>query len=310
MITHQLPHQPSVLPLRQTRKERRRIKREQEKRTRKQFSLDLGIHAKYQIPDPLWRQISPLLPKPKDKKKPGRPRMDDRKAMTAILYLLKTGCQWKALPRSLGKSSTVHDRFTEWTQSGVFTKLWRQGVLDYDRKKGIQWEWQAMDGAQNQAPLGGECVGKSYKHRGKNGTNRSILVEGRGVPLSAVAERANLNDFKLTQTTLSSLVVPRPTPTKEKPQHLCLDRGYDYPEVDQIVAAFGYTAHIARKGDDPTKREQPPVYRARRWVVERTHSWLNNFRRLLIRWEKKVANYLGMLHFACAWISFRTAGIF
>lgn len=306
MIIRQQPPQPLPRIERPVRKVRRNLEREARKRKPSCAEID----PKYQIPDSLWRQIQPLLPPPKTKKKPGRPKMDDKKAMNAIFFLFKTGCQWKALPRSLGKSSTVHDRFQEWTEAGVFTKLWQSGVLYYNQKKGILWQWQAMDGAQNQAPLGGEAVGRSYKHRGKTGTNRSILVDGYGVPLSAIAERANRNDFKLTQPTLSSTVVERPTPTKEKPQHLCLDRGYDYPEVDEIVAAFGYTAHIARKGDDPTKREHPPVYRARRWVVERTHSWLNNFRRLLIRWEKKVVNYLGVLHFACAWISFKAAELF
>lgn len=267
------------------------------------------IPEKYLLPDVLWEYILPLLPPLEPKKKQGRPRMDDRKAINAIFYLLRTGIQWKALPRSLGASSTVHDRFMLWAQSGLFTKLWQQGVFKYDQNKGILWQWQAMDGSQTQAPKGGECVGKSYKHRGKNGTNRSILVEGRGVPLAAIAAAANRNDFKLTCSTLSSTVVDRPVPSPQEPQHLCLDKGYDYPEVDVIVAAFGYTAHIARKGEDKTKREYPPLYRARRWVVERTHSWLNNFRRLIIRWEKKVDYYLALLHFACAWISFHSAGV-
>ena len=115
-----------------------------------------AVSPKYQIPDELWERIKPLLPPPKVKKKPGRPRKDDRKMMTAIFYILRTGCQWAALPRLLGAPSTVHDRFQEWREAGVFERMWQAGLLEYDEKKKIDWEWQAMDGAITKAPLGGK----------------------------------------------------------------------------------------------------------------------------------------------------------
>lgn len=89
-----------------------------------------GIDSSYEIPDVLWNRISSLLVhKPKRKKKKiGRPRMDDRKAMTAIFYITRTGCQWKALPRSLGASSTVHDRFQQWRKDGIFKQMWIDDV--------------------------------------------------------------------------------------------------------------------------------------------------------------------------------------
>jgi putative transposase len=120
---------------------------------------DLGIDERYQVPDELWKRIQVLLPPPpkkKNKDRPGRPRMDDRKAMNAIFYILRTGMQWKALPRSLGAASTVHDRFQEWRKAGVFEKMWREALLEYDAKKGIDWEWQSMDAAITKAPLGGK----------------------------------------------------------------------------------------------------------------------------------------------------------
>lgn len=117
---------------------------------------DLGVAPEYQISDELWERIEPLLPPPKPKKKSGRPRMDDRKAMSAIFYVLRTGCQWQALPRSLGASSTVHDRFQEWRDGGVFVRMWQVGLQEYDELKGLDWEWQAMDGAMTKAPLGGK----------------------------------------------------------------------------------------------------------------------------------------------------------
>ena len=122
-------------------------------------------------------------------------------------------------------------------------------------------------------------------------------------------EGAHRHDMKLTKPTLESLIVHRPAPTEEAPQNLCLDKGYDYPEVRELVAKFGYTAHIRSRGEEKWQKKRVPGYRTHRWVVERSHSWLNRFRRLLIRWEKKVENYLAMLHFACAWITFRAAGL-
>ncbi len=116
--------------------------------------------------------------------------------------------------------------------------------------------------------------------------------------------------MKLTEPTLEAMVVERPEPSAEELQHICLDKGYDYLEVRELVAGWGYTAHIRARGEEAEAKQRIPGYRARRWVVERTHSWLNRFRRLLIRWEKKVENYLAMLHFACAWISFRAARLF
>jgi putative transposase len=129
------------------------------------------------------------------------------------------------------------------------------------------------------------------------------------VPLGLAVDGANRHDMKLVEATLQAIVIPRPAPTPERPQHLCQDKGYDYDAVRETVAAFGYTAHIRARGEEKTAKQEIPGYRARRWVVERTHSWLNRFRRLLIRWEKKVENYIAMLHFACAWIAFRAAKV-
>ncbi len=119
-------------------------------------NVNEDVNESYKIPDALWAEIEPLLPPEKPKPKGGRPRMDNRQAMDAIFYLLRTGCQWKALPRSLGASSTVHDRFQEWQKAGVFYRMWEVGLAKYDELKGLDWEWQSMDGVMTKAPLGGE----------------------------------------------------------------------------------------------------------------------------------------------------------
>jgi len=113
---------------------------------------------RYRVSNKLWQKIEPLLPRHPNTHPfgGGRPRVPDRKAMNAILFVLRTGCQWNALNETgICSSSTAHARFQEWTQAGVFQKLWELALDGYDELKGIDWSWQAIDGAMTKAPLGG-----------------------------------------------------------------------------------------------------------------------------------------------------------
>jgi putative transposase len=152
-------------------------------------------------------------------------------------------------------------------------------------------------------------VGKNPTDRGKIGTKRSVLTDGGGVPIGLAVEGANRNDFKMVEETIISIPIERPTPTPEKPQGMCLDKGYDFDEVRELLATFGFTAHIRARGEEAQAIKHAAGYKARRWVVERTHSWMNRFRRLLIRWDKKGRNYLAFLHLACAYITYRQSGL-
>ena len=117
------------------------------------------LQEKYLVSDAFWAKVKPLIPSVGDKKKDGRPRMNDRKAFQAMYYVLRTGIQWNALPRSLGASSTVHDRFCEWREAGLFEALWLAALLEFDAKIGLDLMWQSADGAMTKAPLGGEKNG-------------------------------------------------------------------------------------------------------------------------------------------------------
>jgi transposase len=149
----------------------------------------------------------------------------------------------------------------------------------------------------------GKKTGPNPTDRAKKGTKRSILVEGSGVPVGLAIDGANRNDFKLVRETFESIPVERPEPTKEAPQNFCGDKGYDYDEVRALLEEFGFTAHIPRRGQDAQPAKRSLRKKARRWVVERTHSWMNRFRRLLIRWEVRADTYLGMLHLALGLIT-------
>ncbi len=187
-------------------------------------------------------------------------------------------------------------------------RLWEAALCDYDELVGLDWSWLALDGAMTKAPLGGEKNRTNPTDRAKGGVKRSLLTESCGIPVGLEIEGANRHDMKLVAATLASV-----TPVVEDKrlchmaqgcdQDLCLDAGYDYDEVREIAQAFGYTTHIRPRGEEVQAKQVGK--KARRWVVERTHSWINRYRRLLVRWEKKSQNYLAMLHLACALITER-----
>jgi putative transposase len=152
-------------------------------------------------------------------------------------------------------------------------------------------------------------VGKNPTDRGKIGTKRSVLTDGGGVPIGLAVEGANRHDCKRARATIASSPVERPAPTPEQPQGLCLDKGYDFDEVRDLLAECGFTAHLRARGEEAYALKQEAGSNARRWVVERTQSWMNRCRRVLIRWDKKVWNYLAFLHVACAYMTYRQAGL-
>jgi len=241
--------------------------------------------------------------------------------------VLRTGCQWNAAPKEFGSGKTLHRYFQRWARRGVFKQMWQAGLMADDAGQGIEWEWQAADGAMTKAPLGGGATGPNPTDRGKCGTKRSLLVDGRGAPIGIVVSGANRHDSPLLGPTLASIVVERPESSETDPPHLCLDQGYKGEPSEQRAKEHGYSLHRpapaepekqgkqgkqGKKESNWKKKKQvqrEPGKQARRWVVEVAHSWINRFRRLLVRWEKKTRNYLSMLYFACAIICWRKAAV-
>lgn len=156
-----------------------------------------------------------------------------------------------------------------------------------------------------QGAFWGDLVGPNPTDRAKNGVKRSILVEADGGPLSVTIAGANVPDFKLLEATLDAIVVERPEPTEEAPQHLCLDKGYDKQPAREVVERHGYRPHIRKIGEEKKDPCGEKRYPARRWVVERTIGWLSKCRAILVRYDKKAANYLGLVKVACILLWFR-----
>ena len=158
--------------------------------------------------------------------------------------------------------------------------------------------------------MGGKKTGPNPTDRGKSGVKRSLLTDGQGIPIGLEIDGANRHDMRLVRATIEAIVVERPQASDEQPQGMCLDKGYDYKAVREILEEFGFTAHIRARGEEAQELKRDANTKARRWVVERSHSWMNRFRRILVRWDKKPENYLAFLHFACGLIAFRAAGLF
>lgn len=134
---------------------------------------------------------------------------------------------------------------------------------------------------------------------------KSLLVEADGGPLAAVVAGANVHDTKLLERTLEAVIIERPEPTEAAPQHLCPDKAYDNPTGRAAAAEHGYVPHIRRIGAEKPDDAGEERYPARRWVVERTLAWLSKCRALLVRCDKKAANYLALLKLACALLWYR-----
>lgn len=251
------------------------------------------------ISDDLWERLNDLLETYDPPKPTGRPRRPARPILNAILFHLRTGCQWNQLPKEFGDDSTIHRRFQRWVELQLFELLWSLLVAECDELALVEWDWQSADGSLGKAHCGGDELGPNPTDRAKSGCKKSLLVDGQGGPLALVLAPANVNDHLLLAETLDSLVAARPTPTTAQPQHLCLDGGYHNAPGRAVVTAFHYEGHIRPGGveDLPVAAKRHP---ARRWVVERTFAWLSKCRGLVIRYARKSENYLALVQFACA----------
>ncbi len=116
-----------------------------------------GMEARFaDVPDVLWERVAPHLPVSPRRPRGGRPRNDDRRVLAGILYRLRTGCQWKALPDEyFGSGSTCHERFQQWVAAGIFSKIFEQCLRYYDARRGVDWRWCSLDSAMVKAPKGG-----------------------------------------------------------------------------------------------------------------------------------------------------------
>jgi transposase len=238
------------------------------------------------ILEPLWVQVAALLPTRQVHHPLGchRPRIPDRIVFDKLVQVLVFGCGYRRIADQTCSATTLRRRRDEWITLGVAEQLRLAVLAAYDRLFGLELEQLAVDGCITKAPCGGHLAGRSPVDRGKQGLKRSIVTDAGGIPLGAVPAAANRRDDGLLAATLDTIgavgvLAARPV--------VHLDAGYDYQICRQVLAERGMVGQIATRGQ-PT-----PIQAARRWVIERTHAWGNQYGKLrwCTEWRRPIVEF-------------------
>ncbi len=270
--------------------------------------MEEGAMAKELLPDAFWARIAPLLPPEPPKPKGGRPRVSDRAALTGILFVVRTGIPLGVLACRDG----VWERDDVLAQAARLVPSGRlaQAAPGASRRAGPGRSHRLGPGRaglrRGAGPGGGQETGKNPTDRGKQGTKRHLVVDAHGIPLAVLVSAANVHDSKMMLATVDAIEPIRAKTRgrpRRRPHKLHADKGYDYRHLRLALRKRRIIPRIARCGVEPKNR-----LGRYRWVVERTLSWLNRFRRLKIRYEHRADIHLAFLQLGCALISLRFLG--
>ena len=238
------------------------------------------------IPDPPRRPLG------------GRPVVDKRSVVAGIFWILDNGAKWKDLPRCFGSKSTVHRWFKIWVEAGVFETILSDAARVVEQRGEYRLYECFIDGTFSKARSGGDGIGATKVGKG---VKIMVLVDARGLPVAVDTAPANHHESKLVQR-LFDFVLP-----KKAPQRIIGDKAYDSDGLDAEMAAQGVELIAAHRANRKHKTQDGRALRrtSRRWTVERTISWMQNFRRLCIRWEKSASLFQGFLHLSCTLLLIR-----
>lgn len=237
--------------------------------------------AKPLLPDELWEIIRPLLPPPKPRRPdhPGRKPIDDRKALTGILFVLKTGLPWEDLPAEMGCGSgmTCWRRLRDWQHAGVWPRLHEVLLAKLHAAGRIDWSRAAVDSSFARARGPGDGRGPNPTDRGRPGVKHHVLTEAGGVPLQADVSPANVPDVKMLLPLVDSVPPVRGQPgrPRQRPDAVYADRAYDSEPHREELRERGIEPKLARR-----KTAHGSGLGVYRWVVERTLGWFHGFRKL------------------------------
>ncbi|WP_150778024.1 IS5 family transposase [Pandoraea sputorum] len=258
------------------------------------------------IDDELWALIEPLLPppKPRRQKYPGRLPVSNRAALNGILFVFNTGIRWCDLSTKLGFGSgpTCWRRLRDWQKAGVWIRL-HQLLLDKLREAGeLNFSRAVVDSSSARAVGGGQKTGPNPTDRSRPGSKHHILVDANGIPVSAMLTGANRNDVTQLLPLVDAIPPIRGVRGQPllKPKVIYADRGYDSEPHRQRLRERGIKPVFARR-----RTEHGSGLGKFRWVVQRTHAWLHNFRRLRIRFERRAIIHEDFLKFAACIICWR-----
>jgi transposase len=227
--------------------------------------------------------------------KGGRPSAEKRKTLRGIFWMLDNGAKWKDLPGQFGSKSTVHRWFQKWTADGVFERLLQQAGRCVEQRNGFKLYECFIDGTFSKARGGGDCIGLTKVGKG---VKIMVLVDARGLPVAVHTAPAGPHESKLVQRLFDFML------TRQMPERVIGDKAYDSDPLDEVLAQRGVELiaphRASRKPENVTQDRRPLQRYVRRWTVERSIAWIQNFRRLCIRWEKSTTLFSGFLHLGCA----------
>jgi transposase len=254
--------------------------------------------------DELWAELEPLLPKHVPNPKGGRPRIDDRKALTGILFVLKSGIPWEMLPQEMGCGSGMScwRRLQEWQEARVWER-WHRKMLNLLRAADqLDWSRATVDSSSVRAVGGGGKTGPNPTDRRKPGSKHHILTEAQGIPLAIELTGANRHDVTQLLKLVADLppVGGKPGHPQQRPDQIYADRAYDSEPHRQQLRDRGIEPHLARRN-----QEHGSGLGIHRWVSERTIAWFHNFRRLRVRFDRRPDIHEGFLKLAQSLICFR-----
>lgn len=251
------------------------------------------------ILDPIRDQFLALLPERQVTHPLGchRPRIPDEVVFDKLVQVAVFGAGYERVADTTCSATTLRRRRDEWVAAGVMEQLRLTALAAYDRMIGLELGDLPADGCITKAPSGGDCAGPSPVDRAKQGLKRSQITDGYGIPLGTVPAPANIRDHTLLPATLDTLSVLGPLPDRAS---VHLDAGYDYQPVRDTLDQRGLLAEIARRGIPA------PIQNGKRWVVERTNSWLNNFGKLRRCTERRRPCVEFYISLACAIVTVRS----
>jgi len=261
--------------------------------------------AKPLLPDELWEVIRPLLPpaKPRRSRHPGRKPIDDRKALTGILFVLKTGIPWEDLPVEMGCGCgmTCWRRLHAWQQHGVWFKLHQVLLERLDDAGLIDWSRAAVDSTFARAFGGVQGSGKNPTDRAKAGVKQHLLVDGNGIPLAGDSTPANVPEIKELLPLIDTCgPLDEEGEPRRRPKEVYADRAYDSEPHRQELRERGITPKLAKR-----RTAHGSKLGKFRWVVERAISWLHGFRKLRFVTEKTQDMQFAFFDLALSLICFR-----
>jgi transposase len=256
------------------------------------------------LPDELWSEIEPLLPPPPPRPRGGRRRKDYRKVLTGIIFVLKTGIPWEDLPQEMGCGCgmTCWRRLAEWQQAGVWDKIVRVLLSRLRHADRLDFSRFILDSSHVRAYGGGTQTGPSPVDRARPGSKHHLLVDGQGVPLVMTISPANSNDNLHTLELVDKVppIAGKVGHPRRRPECVQGDRGYDDEEDRQQLRARRIVPLLAKR-----RTPHGSGLGVHRWVVERTLSWLHQYRRLRTRYERRDDIHYAFCMLACALIIFK-----